>query len=128
VLLVYKVIPEVLLAQLVQTENKVLLAIPEAQQVLQDRLGQPEQLVHLVDLLELQVLLEQLGSKVIPVAQLEQQAHKEQLVYSQAAQAALIMLSSVLMELEAQRFRTPLLLLTMLLFHSRELQETQQQI
>jgi hypothetical protein len=91
----------VLLAQLGQTESKALLVIPVERQVLQDRLGQPEQLVRLVDLLELQVLLEQLGSKVIPVARLVRLVRKEQLVYSQEAQAALIMLSSVLMELEA---------------------------
>jgi hypothetical protein len=123
-----KELPEVLLAQLDQTENKALLAIPEALQVLRESKVQREQQVHLVDLLEQLALQAQLGLKAIPVGLLELLDRKEQLVYSQAEQAALTMPLSEPMELEAKRFRTPLLLLTMLLFHSQELLVTQQQI
>jgi hypothetical protein len=101
VLLVYKVIPEVQPEQLGQMESKVLLVIPVERLVLQDRLGQLVLRGHLVGLQEPQVLQAQLGLKVIPVVRLERLGHKERLVYSQEAQAALIMSLSVLMELEA---------------------------
>jgi hypothetical protein len=128
VLLVYKVIPEVLQVQLVQTENKVLLAIPVERQGLLGLQGQLVLRGHLVGLQEPRALLAQLGFKVIPVVRLELLDRKEQLVYSQAAQAALIMSLSVLMELEAQHSRTPPLLLMIQLIHSQELLVTQQQI
>ena len=121
-------IPEVLQVQLGQTESKALLVIPVERLVLLGLQGQLVLRGHLVGLQEPQVLQALLGLKVIPVARLERLDHKERLAHSQAAQAALIMSLSEPTELEAQRFRTPLLLLTIQLIHSRELLVTQQQI